>query len=89
MAKFRKKVDPKVYEAEQYLGPSQRPYVKGICGDADCGMGMDNVDHVHTAHHWQAVQLEPGDWVMPEPNERGYYPIKPDIFADRYEPVDE
>lgn len=85
--KFTKKPDATIYEAEQYLGPNARPYPKGICGDADCGMGMDNVDHVHTAHNWQPVKLEIGDWIMPEPDGRGYYPIKSDIFEDRYERV--
>lgn len=44
--------------------------------------------HVTTAHGQKAF-LEPGDWVIPEPSGPGViayaaYPVKPDIFADRY-----
>jgi hypothetical protein len=43
--------------------------------------------YVRTAHQ-QIVFLEPGDWVVQEPGGQGAYPVKPDIFAATYEPVD-
>jgi hypothetical protein len=79
-----KKPDAAIYDVDQYVGPDG-PHPRGVCGDADCEIMQR--DHVHTAHNNQAVALEPGDWVMPEPDGRGYYPIKPDIFDDRYTPV--
>jgi hypothetical protein len=84
MAKFKKKPDTSTYEVEQYTGPESRP--KGMCGDVACGASRNR--HVHTAHN-QTVDLEAGDWVMPEPDGRGYYPIKPDIFKDRYEAIED
>lgn len=82
---FVKKPDEAVYSAEQYTERNQCP--TGICGDADCE--IMTADHVHTAHDNQAVALEYGDWVMPEPDGRGFYPIKNDIFVARYEPYGE
>jgi hypothetical protein len=83
MPKFRKKPDNSIYEVEQYTKKNPRP--KGVCTGVMCGAEL--YDHVHTAHD-QVVILAPNDWIMPEPDGRGFYPIKPDIFADRYEPAD-
>ena len=82
MPKFRKKPDTTVYEVEQYLTAGSPMQAKGVCSKPECGTGY--YDHVHTAHD-SLVILAPGDWIMPEPDGRGYYPIKPDIFAERYE----
>lgn len=37
--------------------------------------------------HGQKAYLEPGDWVVTEPDGEHYYPVKPDIFAVRWEPL--
>lgn len=37
--------------------------------------------------HGQSVTLEPGDWVIQEPDGIHYYPCKPDIFVRRWEPA--
>jgi hypothetical protein len=78
MAKFRKK--PVEVEAEQWFPgvtiPGVYPPVEGELPR----------HYVRTAHH-QVVFLEPGDWVVQEPDGRGAYPVKPDIFAATYEPV--
>lgn len=39
--------------------------------------------------HGQRCYIEPGDWIIPEPDGVHYYPCKPDIFAATYEPIDE
>lgn len=39
------------------------------------------------ADRW--VNIEPGDWIIREPDGDGFYPCKPDIFASRWEPVDQ
>jgi len=39
------------------------------------------------AIHGQKAYLEPGDWVVTEPDGKHQYPVKPDIFAARWEPL--
>jgi hypothetical protein len=41
---------------------------------------------VYTAHGDLAT-VRHGDWVVPEAQPGRFYPIKPDVFADSYEPV--
>jgi hypothetical protein len=83
MAKFRKR--PVVTTAEQYFNvPNGWPV--GVCAGCD-ELGLSIGPHVHTAHNNQAVELEDGDWIVPEPDGHHYYPIKPDIFGATYEPV--
>lgn len=85
MAKFRKR--PVVVEAEQFHYPAKtRKTVPGV----NPPMRGDPKQryYVVTAHGQQAF-LESGDWVIAEPDGRGYYPCKPDIFAATYEPVAE
>lgn len=33
------------------------------------------------------ARLHDGDWVITEPDDRGHYPCRPDIFAATYEAV--
>lgn len=74
MAAFRKK--PVVVQAEQYFpGKPMAGVYSGLVAE---------LDYVRTAHN-QLVYLEPGDWVIAEPDGRGHYPCKPDIFAATYE----
>jgi hypothetical protein len=79
--KFRKK--PIIVEAEQFHDPLRtRELPVGVNppmrGDAEKRY------YVVTAHGQQAF-LEDGDWVIAEPDGRGYYPCKPDIFQATYE----
>lgn len=87
--KFQKK--PAVIEAEQWW-PGK--IVEGVCGgdrDKLCGCtligGLGDKPHVHTAHQGQIVLLEPGDWIVKEPNGDGYYPIKDEIMKKLYDEV--
>jgi hypothetical protein len=86
MPKYRKKPDTRIFEPEQYFrsASSLINSTKGVC---QCKEG-DTRGHVHTIHKGQVVDLEDGDWVMPEPDGEHFYPIKPDIFAATYEPVE-
>jgi hypothetical protein len=79
---YRKK--PVVIEAAQYI--KYGCLVKGMCNSRTCHH-TNKEPHVHTIHNGQVVNLEVGDWIIPEPNEVNYYPVKPDIFADTYEAV--
>ena len=76
--RFRKK--PVLIEAEQFIGSGP---VKGMCLDRECV----NAPHVHTIHDGHFTPIQPGDWIIPEPDGRHYYPCKPDIFEATYEPA--
>lgn len=80
--KFRKK--PVIVDAEQWFA-EKHTTVPGVNqplrGDAERRY------YVVTAHGQQAF-LEDGDWIIAEPDGRGYYPCKPDIFEATYEPVE-
>lgn len=91
--KFRKK--PKIVDAEQFLGPASiaintpdPPSPKGV----RWGLEFDDSEfarpYVLTAHA-QRAWLVPGDWVLEEPDGRGYYPCKADIFERTYDAVEE
>jgi len=85
MAKYRKK--PVVVEAEQYTEYGK--LIKGMCNSCSCYSKGNDKPHVHTIHDGQIVNLEIGDWIIPEPDGKYFYPIKPDIFEETYELVKE
>lgn len=90
MPKFRKR--PVVVEAEQFLPSKTAPFTTppGVnlwpdengCQPRDMSWG-----YVVTAHG-QRVHVQYGDWIIAEPDGRGHYPCKPDIFEATYEPAD-
>lgn len=78
---------PKVIDAEQYTGDQT---LHGVCTElldiqSNCYLMKP---HVHTAHDNQRVFLEISDWIVPEPNGKGFYPIKNDIFVKSYRPFE-
>jgi hypothetical protein len=82
MPKFRKR--PEVIEAEQFL-PAAAPLPfsdRGAC----C---RDGDKWYVTTIHGQQTFIVPGDWIIPEPDGKHFYPCKPDIFEATYEPVAE
>lgn len=84
MAKFRKK--PVIVDAEQYLVGRDDP--KGLCRCDKHLIYGGIVPHVHTAHG-QVVFLTELDWVIAEPDGRGYYPCRDDLFWSNYDRVEE
>lgn len=84
MAKYRKK--PIVIEAVQYVKYGN--LAKGMCNSQRCFDDICNLPHVHTIHDDQIVVLEVGDWIVPEPDGKHFYPCKPDIFEQTYELVE-
>ena len=82
--KYRKKSI--VIEAEQYIEYGK--LVEGMCNSRTCFAEGNVKPHVHTIHDNQMVLLEVGDFVIPEPDERHFYPCKPDIFEATYEKVE-
>ena len=83
MALHRKR--PVVIDAEQYTEYGKP--VRGMCNSQSCYSSGNDSPHVHTIHAGQIVNLEVGDWIIPEPDGEHFYPVKPDIFKDTYEPV--
>lgn len=83
--KFRKK--PVVVEAEQYTKYGK--LVKGMCNSQYCHVKGNDEPHVHTVHNDQIVNLEAGDWIVPEPDGVHLYPCKEDIFEKTYEKLEE
>ena len=83
--KYRKK--PGEIEAEQYI--KYGGLVKGMCNSASCHSSGNREPHVHTIHKGQIVNLEIGDYIIPEQDGKHFYPCKPDIFEATYEEVKE
>ena len=83
MPKFRR-MPGRVIEAVQW---TQRP---GEIFDR-AKYPMVQFDHstgscfIETMHNGQRVNLEYGDWILPEPDGLHYYPCKPDVFSATYE----
>lgn len=90
--KFRKK--PVVVDAEQFTGPYPLHAGEEIPGGVPVGIQwLPPTDHagfrwpfVVTAHG-QETRVAAGDWIITEPDGRGYYPCKSDVFLTNYEPV--
>ncbi len=82
MGLYRRKPGQPV-EAAQYNGK----LVMGMCNSQSCFVNGNQGPHVHTIHQNQVVNLEKGDWILPEPDGEHFYPVKPDIFDKTYEPA--
>lgn len=79
MSKFRKK--PITIEAHQFTGSGPDPI--GVFRRPE-----DDTPYVVTIHD-QRCYLSTGDWIVPEPDGVHYYPIKPEVMALNYEPVED
>jgi hypothetical protein len=84
--KYRRKAG-QIVDAEQYAEYGK--LVKGMCNSVSCYVAVNDKPHVHTIHDNQIVNLEVGDWILPEPDGEHFYPVKPDIFDKTYEPANE
>ena len=87
MAKYRKR--PVVIEAEQWKNGDWREtseFIRqAVCQRPDCPTsGEDAIPHIHTLEGPHLISE--GDWII-----RGikgeFYPCKPDIFEQTYEPA--
>ena len=83
MPHFIKK--PKMIEAWKYIKYGK--LVPGMCNSRSCYNSGNTEPHVHTIHDGQIVNLEVGDWILPEPDGIHFYPVKDDIFKDTYSPT--
>ena len=87
--KFRKRCI--TIEAEQFF-PISWPRIRGVRRREvydDHGEVMKVIFSVTTIYNRQSVDLEPGDWIIPEPDGEHFYLCKPDIFNKTYEQVEE
>jgi hypothetical protein len=82
---YRKKPDFRLFEPVQYVQYGR--LVKGLCNSQTCYSAGNTEPHVHTIHNGQIVNLNVGDWIMPEPDGEHFYPIKNEIFTATYEPA--
>jgi hypothetical protein len=87
--RFRKR--PVEVDAEQYQPGTS---VRGVCTEGACSKGIPAGEvyfpHVHTIHQGgHIVPVEAGDWILPEPTEGFFYPVKNDIFLASYVAVEE
>ena len=78
--KYRKR--SVLIEVEQYTEYGK--LVKGMCNSQIFFTSGNNKPHVHTIHNNQKVDLEIGDWIVPELDGQHFYPCKPDIFELTY-----
>ena len=76
---------PVIIDAEQYTEYGK--LVKGMCNSQSCFTAGNDEPHVHTIHDNQKVNLEIGDWIIPESDGEHFYPCKPVIFEMTYEKV--
>lgn len=78
MPRYRKK--PVVIDAEQF--------VNGVSDPVGVFRREEDASPYVVTIHGQRCYIEPGDWIIPEPDGVHFYPVKPDIFAATYEPVE-
>ena len=86
MAKYRKK--PVVIEAEQFFYDGPRINAVFYPSVSEDGTTYIGDAYVVTVHE-QRCYIQNGDWILPEPDGIHFYPCKPDIFSNTYEPVEE
>jgi len=87
MAKYRKR--PVVIDAEPYCRFGTTPLqMEALCDGSTCtwsGKKM-KAPHIHTLEG--AMKVSEGDFIVR--GVRGeFYPVKPDIFEQTYEPIEE
>lgn len=71
---------PVIKEAQQFWSDKPLPFAE----ERACNLGP-NGWYVVTAHG-QETLISDGDFIIREPNGRGFYPCKPEIFLERHDP---
>lgn len=54
-----------------------------------CGEFTPYIELTVTTIHGEEAIVRHGDWILPEPVPGRFYPVKPDIFANTYNLVEE
>lgn len=85
--RFRKK--PIEITAIQFTGDNVEEIWNLFGTDGIYGPTERNPDYlILTTIHGDEAPCRVGDWVIPEPKAGHFYPCKPDIFANTYDPVE-
>lgn len=96
MPKFRKK--PVVTDAVQWNGKNFDEVMNfmgenhgtKIAYEATEELALKTGEILFRTIHGEIAIARPGDWIIPEMDRADrFYPCKPDIFEQTYEPVDE
>jgi len=86
MPTFRKK--PAVVEAVQFTRDNMNRVFNQLTGafaaDVEDGRPILKVQTIHG----ETAVVRLGDWIVSEPELGKYYPVKPDIFEQTYEPAE-
>jgi hypothetical protein len=79
MGLFTRRPNNEVIDAEQFHHPATSP--RGVRTREDGSAYVVTIQG-------QEVTLQPGDWVIEEPDGIHYYPCSPEVFAQRWQPKD-
>lgn len=82
--RFRRK--PSYFEAEQFFASANPDtYHDGVKwgGDLPDGMGC----YVVVTAHGHPTPIADSDWIVPEPNGNGHYPVKAEIMPTIADPA--
>ena len=83
--KFRKK--PVVIEAEQFTEENKNRVFNWMSGNRTADFEGDSPILKFLTIHGDVAVARLGDWVVRDSKPGTYYPCKPDIFEQIYEPV--
>jgi hypothetical protein len=91
VAKYRKR--PVVVDTEQFVFDhviGRRPLPVGVTRESEgdpMSLVGERVRFFVVTAHGQKTEVQTDDWIIAEPDGRGYYPCKPDSFAATSEHV--
>lgn len=80
-------------EAEQFFA-SVQPWPKGVFRRSASKVAFgaewtsEESEFYVITIHGQETKIVDGDWILPEPDSIHFYPVKADIFAERFEAVE-
>ena len=82
---------PTYREAEQFGGFYATPYPPGVemednSNDPERKQQYGRYAFYVVTAHKQRVYIEPGDYIVREPDGNGYYPCKAEVFERDHEP---
>lgn len=86
MPLFRKK--PIVVEAVQWIDHGEKGYKPHPGVEMVARRGVFALDYFVTTMHGDKIQIYHGDWILPEPMEGRFYPVKDEVFRATYEPAE-
>jgi len=88
MAKYKSK--PKIIEATQFFVNDPSTHLNVSFGEPLTEWEASHISQAYwvTTIHGQQTVVSDGDWIIQEPDGKHFYPCKPDIFKQSYEPIE-